>query len=212
MKPTLLLATNNKGKLREIRAILADLPVDLVLPAQLGITLDPAETGSTYAENAAIKALAFQQASGLLTLADDSGLEVDALGGEPGVFSARYAPARPGSTEKPSDADRRAYLIDRLSAFPAPRTEGGWPAHFHCTIALAVPNSGLLYADGNCYGEIIRTERGFNGFGYDPIFYIPEMGCTMAELPEDTKNQISHRARALQAALPLLTRLLLPHE
>ena len=195
---TLLLASNNKGKLVEMQAILAVLPVELILPAQAGLNLDVVEDGQTYAENAARKALAFSQATGLITLADDSGLEVDALGGRPGIHSARYAPL-PGAT----DADRRAYLLKNLQGRPRP-----WHAHFHCTIAIAIPTAGgpaaLQYAEGDCPGEIIPEERGSDGFGYDPIFYLPEFGQTMAEIGRTTKNQISHRARAINAVVPIL--------
>lgn len=195
---TLLLASNNKGKLVEMQAILAALPVELILPAQAGLHLDVVEDGLTYAENAAKKALAFSQATGLITLADDSGLEVDALDGLPGIHSARYSPL-PGAT----DADRRAYLLANLQGRPRP-----WHAHFHCTIAVAVPVPGgqaaLQYAEGNCPGEIIPEERGSDGFGYDPIFFLPEYNQTMAEIGRAIKNQISHRARAIQAVVPIL--------
>lgn len=195
---TLLLASNNKGKLVEMQAILAALPVELILPAQAGLNLDVVEDGQTYAENAARKALAFHQATGLITLADDSGLEVDALDGQPGIHSARYSPM-PGAT----DADRRAYLLANLQGRPRP-----WRAHFHCTIAVAVPTAdgpaSVQYAEGDCFGEIIPEERGSDGFGYDPVFYLPEYDQTMAEIGRTTKNQISHRARAIQAVVPIL--------
>jgi XTP/dITP diphosphohydrolase len=156
--------------------------------------LDVEETGSRYEENAALKAVAFCNASGLIALADDSGLEVDALDGEPGVRSARYSP-RPGDT----DAGRRAYLLSRLKGQPRP-----WSAHFHCTVAVAVPQGGLYFHEGQVYGEIIPEERGTNGFGYDPIFLVPELNKTMAELTMAEKNLLSHRARAVRAALPTL--------
>ncbi len=195
----LLIASTNRGKLREMRAVLTELSVDLVLPADLGLSLDVAETGQTYAENAALKARAYSQASGLLTLADDSGLEVEALGGAPGLHSARFSPL-PGA----SDADRRALLLKTLAPIPVPAGMPGWPAHFRCTVAVAEPAGTLHFAEGRCDGFIITEERGHNGFGYDPIFYMPEHGATMAELPSEVKNRISHRARALQAALPVL--------
>ena len=195
----LLIASSNRGKLREIQAVLAGLPVELVLPADLGLALQVDETGATYAENAALKARAYCQASGLLTLADDSGLEVDALNGAPGLHSARFSP-KPGA----SDADRRTLLIHTLSGIPVPPGAPGWPAHFHCTVAVAEPTGALHTAEGRCEGFIITKERGHNGFGYDPIFFIPAEDATMAELPDERKNQISHRARALQAALPIL--------
>jgi len=195
----LLIASSNRGKLREIQAVLAGLPVDLVLPTDLGLALQVEESGATYAENAALKARAYCQASGLLTLADDSGLEVDALHGAPGLHSARFSPFPDAS-----DADRRALLIHTLSSIPVPPGAPGWPAHFHCTVAVAEPTGALHTAEGRCDGFIIPRERGHNGFGYDPIFFIAEENATMAELPEDLKNRISHRARALQVALPIL--------
>ena len=190
----ILIATGNKGKLLEMQELLVGLPLRLVLPAELGITLEVEENGATYADNAALKALAYCRAAGMLALADDSGLEVDVLGGLPGIRSARFS-EKPGA----SDADRRAYLLKRLQRFPRP-----WRAHFHCTVALAKPGTELLFAEGDCPGEIIPVERGDNGFGYDPIFLLTELGLTMAELDMQTKNRLSHRARAMLAARPLL--------
>lgn len=194
---TLLIASTNVGKLREIQEILAGFPYRLILPASLDIHLDVVEDGLTYAENAAKKARAFCQASGLITLADDSGLEVDALGGQPGLHSARYSPL-PGA----NDADRRALLLRNLAGKPRP-----WQAHFHCTVAICSPSGELVYAEGDCPGEIVDMERGCNGFGYDPIFALSASGLTMAELSSKEKNQISHRALALKAAIPLLKEL-----
>ena len=194
----LLLASSNQGKLRELRALLDELNIKLYTPKRVGITLEVEERGQTYAENAALKALAFSQASGLLTLADDSGLEVDVLGGLPGIRSARFSP-KPDAT----DIDRRRYLLDRLRGYPRP-----WLAHFHCTVALANPDGELFFADGDCPGEIIPEERGRGGFGYDPIFWLPELGRTMAELTMEEKNRISHRARAVRASMPALTKLI----
>lgn len=199
----LLIASTNRGKLREMQAVLAGLPVDLVLPDDIGLTLQVDETGETYAENAALKARAYCQASGLLTLADDSGLEVDTLNGAPGLHSARYSPL-PGA----SDADRRALLLQTLKSYPVHAGAPGWSAHFHCTVAIAEPTESLHFSEGRCDGFIIQQERGNNGFGYDPVFYLPGHHATMAELPDEVKNRISHRARALQAALPLLQRLI----
>ena len=193
---TLLIASGNMGKLREIEAILAAFPVELRLPKMIGLDLNVVEDGADYAENAAKKALAYSSASGLTVLADDSGLEVDVLGGQPGLYSARYAP-----WEGATDADRRRYLLQNLQGKPRP-----WKARFHCTVAIATPDGGLEFAQGNCPGEIIPEERGSNGFGYDPIFYIPELGQTMAELGMDQKNTLSHRARAVRASLPILKR------
>ena len=193
----LLLATNNKGKLRELQAILADLPLELVTPADINLDLDVFEDGATYAENASKKALAFAHASGLVCIADDSGLEVDALDGAPGLYSARYS-SKPGA----SDADRRAYLLQNLNGKPRP-----WKARFRATVAIAGPEGSVQIAEGTCPGEIIPEERGTGGFGYDPIFFMPELGQTMAELSDETKNRLSHRARAVQAAKPILMRL-----
>lgn len=190
----LLIASSNPGKLSEIQAILGELECELRTPGGSGIQIEVEETGQSYAENAALKALAFCNASEMATLADDSGLEVDALGGLPGLRSARFSPL-----PNASDADRRKYLLSLLSGKPRP-----WKARFRCTIALAFPNGALQFAEGECAGEIIPEERGSNGFGYDPIFLLPELGCTMAELADQQKNKLSHRARALQAARPLL--------
>jgi XTP/dITP diphosphohydrolase len=193
----ILLASNNKGKLDEILALLADLDIEMFTPAGLGLTMEVAEDGQTYAANAARKGLAFAQATNLLTLADDSGLEVEALDGAPGLYSARFSP-KPGAT----DADRRAYLLAQLVDIPQP-----WKARFRCVIALATPSGEVKFTEGICPGEIIPDERGSNGFGYDPIFLLPELGRTMAQLEMYEKNQLSHRARAVIAAKPLLREL-----
>jgi XTP/dITP diphosphohydrolase len=194
----LLLASNNQGKLREFLALLSGLNVTLLTPSQLELDVTVEETGNSYAENAGIKALAYSQASGLHTLADDSGLEVDVLGGLPGIHSARFSPI-PNAT----DADRRAYLLDRLIRFPRP-----WTAHFHCTLALTSPGGDINFSTGECHGEIIPDERGLGGFGYDPIFLLANLGRTMAELDIEEKNHLSHRARAINASLPILTKLI----
>ncbi len=194
----LLIATGNRGRLAEIQSLFDGSNVQLVIPEMLGISLKVEESGSTYEENAALKATAFARLSGMVTLADDSGLEVDVLGGQPGIRSARFSPV-PGAT----DADRRAYLLSMLDRLPQP-----WTAHFHCTVAIALPDRRVFYAQGNCPGEIIRTERGHNGFGYDPIFLLPTVGLTMAELSMDEKNHLSHRARAIKASLPLVKAIL----
>ncbi len=192
----LLIASTNPGKLVEIGALLDDLPIQLLLPADLGIRLDVEETGSTYAQNAALKARAYCHASGLVTLADDSGLEVEALDGAPGLHSARYVP-RPGA----SDADRRQLLLQNLAAGGAPRP---WRARFVCCVALALPGGEIYFREGNVEGEISPQERGGGGFGYDPIFLLTTRGLTMAELPEGEKNRISHRGRAVARTRPLL--------
>ena len=194
----LLLATTNPGKILEMKALLGDLEIELLDPFDLGLDLEVVEDGETYAENAARKALAYTRASGLVTLADDSGLEVDALGGLPGIRSHRFAPQAAAT-----DAGRRAALLELLQGHPRP-----WKAHFHCTVALASPSGEVRYAEGDCSGEIIPEERGQNGFGYDPIFLIPPLSRTMAELSTDEKNHLSHRARAVTASRPILAELL----
>ena len=193
----LLIATNNKGKVKELQDLLKDMGIELVTPADINLNLEVEEDGATYNENAAKKARAFAEASGLISLADDSGLEVDALDGAPGLHSARYHP-KPGA----NDADRRAYMIENLIGKPRP-----WTAHFHATIAIAVPSKDVHIVEGNCYGEIIPEERGTGGFGYDPIFLFPELNQTMAELDMDEKNRLSHRAKAVMNAIPVLRKL-----
>ncbi len=192
-KPTLLLATNNTGKLKEMQAILQGLDITLLRPADLGLALEIEEDGQTYAENAAKKALAFAQASGLVSLADDTGLEVDALDGKPGLRSKRFGHA------PFTDANRRAYLLEQLAGEPRP-----WTARFRATVAIASPNGSVKFAEGTCSGEIIPQERGSGGFGYDPIFFIPEANATMAELDMETKNRLSHRGQAVRNAMPIL--------
>jgi XTP/dITP diphosphohydrolase len=185
----LLVATRNPGKLREYDKLLKGCGYNLVgLEDYPG--LDVEETGATFEENARLKAVTCAHTTGLLALADDSGLEVDALGGAPGVYSARYA--GPGA----SDADRLHKLLAALRNVPP----GQRAARFRCVIALAWPDGRYETFAGVCEGEIAFEPKGHNGFGYDPIFYMPEHGKTMAELPEEFKNQISHRARAMALA------------
>jgi XTP/dITP diphosphohydrolase len=191
----LLIATNNKDKTREIQDLLKDAGIGLVTPGEINLSLEVEEDGMTYAENATKKSLAFAKASGLISLADDSGLEVDALGGAPGLHSARYGGRR-------TDADRRALLLLNLQNKPLP-----WKAKFHATIAIASPSGEVHLAEGNCYGEIIPEERGTQGFGYDPIFLFPEPGRTMAELDMEQKNRLSHRARAVISAIPAIRKM-----
>jgi XTP/dITP diphosphohydrolase len=197
----LLVGTNNPGKVREYEELLTDLPetLEVTFLAREGLTLEVEESGETFEENARIKALAYAQASGLISLADDSGLEVDALGGAPGVHSARYAgPAT-------SDVDRYRKLLDALANIPA----GQRSARFRCVVALALPDGTVHTADGFCEGEIGFAPRGEHGFGYDPVFVAKgHGGRTMAELPPDVKNEISHRARALLAIQPVLRTLI----
>ena len=188
----LLIATNNKGKVEELRALLKDTGIELIKPSKINLDLDVIEDGSSYAENATKKAIAFAKASGLVSLADDSGLEVDALDGAPGLYSARYGSTNGG---KLSDAERRKFLLQQLWAKPRP-----WIARFHATIAIAIPDGETHLAEGFCEGEIIPEERGTGGFGYDPIFLLTELGKTMAELSMDEKNRLSHRAKAVMKA------------
>jgi XTP/dITP diphosphohydrolase len=195
---SLLLATNNQGKVAEIKALLEGTGINLLTPAELGLELEIHEDGQTYAENASKKAAAFSQASGMIALSDDSGLEVDALDGLPGLHSHRFYPL-PDAT----DADRRKYLLEKLQGSPRP-----WTARFRATVAVALPSGEVRLAIGQCEGEIIPEELGTNGFGYDPIFLIPELGRTMAELEMDEKNRLSHRAKAVKNAIPILKEIL----
>ena len=197
MCPKLLLATNNAGKVKEYRSLLRSIPFELVTPKELGISVDVEETGTTYEENARLKACTLAKKSGLLTLADDSGIEVDALNGAPGVMSARYA------GENASDAERVHYLLSKLKDIPREKRT----ARFYCLIAIAQPDGQVQYCDGECKGIITFKPQGENGFGYDPIFFFPERGKTMAQLPLEIKNQISHRGRAAQKARLLLNKM-----
>ncbi len=196
----LLIATTNRGKLEELQALLSGLDLDLITPDQLHLELDVEETGKTYEENAVLKARAFSRESGLPAMADDTGLEVDALGGQPGIYSARYI-----GGHKTSDGERRKKLVRELRAFPQP-----WTARFCCSVALAFPDGRVITTFGEVNGEIHAEERGENGFGYDPLFFIPLLGKTMAECTMEEKNQISHRALAVKAAIPYLRSLLNP--
>jgi XTP/dITP diphosphohydrolase len=195
--PDVLIATANPGKLHEFEELLAGLPARLVSPSDMGLSGDVVETGQTYAENARLKAEALAAASGLITLGDDSGLEVAALGGAPGLFSHRYA--GPGAT----DADRRQKLLHALRFVVPPRA-----AQFVCALAVSIPGGDSRVFEGIAHGEIALEERGTGGFGYDPIFYLPRRGVTMAELPPGLKNSLSHRGRAVQAARGYLEGLL----
>lgn len=190
MSRQLLIATTNKGKIRELHALLDGLGAALVTPADLGLQLDVAETGVTYVENARLKAEAFFQASGIPALADDSGLEVDALDGAPGVYSARFSPL-----PNPTDRDRRRHLLDQLAGRPRP-----WAARFRCLVAVAGLAAETAFFEGVCEGQVVPEERGTNGFGYDPVFLLSGRSETMAELAEAEKNRLSHRAKAVLAA------------
>jgi len=197
----LLVATNNPGKVDEYIELLAGLPgrLEITFPARAGLALEVEESGETFEANARIKARAYAGASGLLTLADDSGLEVDALDGAPGVRSARYG--GPGA----DDVDRYRKLLRELEGVPA----GERSARFRCVVALALPDGTIHTADGVCEGEIGFAPRGEHGFGYDPVFVVAGYGGrTMAELSPEGKNEISHRGRAVVAIRPALAKVL----
>ena len=199
-KPKLLLATNNKGKIREYQSLLRGIPYEIVTPAAQGITTQVAEVGGSFEENARLKATTLAKESGLLSLADDSGLEVDALGGEPGSLSHRYA------GENATDADRINYLLSKLKDVP----EKERTAHFRCVIAIAEPDGKVELYSGECHGIITMEPMGSRGFGYDPIFYLPELRKTMAELSLEEKNKVSHRARAAEKAREYLVKITRP--
>ena len=192
--PKLLLATGNQGKLHELESLLQGLPYQLITPLEASISTKVDEVGRSLEENASLKATIMAGRSQLLTLADDSGLEVEALGGEPGVLSARYAGANA------TDSNRIDRLLTRLKDVPWEKRR----ARFRCAIAVATPEGQVNLFSGECDGLITLEPRGEMGFGYDPIFYLPQLGKTMAQLPLEVKNQLSHRGRATRKAMPLL--------
>ncbi|MBE2201530.1 MAG: XTP/dITP diphosphatase [Anaerolinea sp.] len=195
----LLVATHNKGKVAEFAEMLADLELAWLSLDDVGVTLDVAETGQTFAENALLKARTYAAVTGLLTLADDSGLEVDALGGAPGVYTARYG------GEELNHAQRYQLLLHNLGDVPWERRA----ARFRCVIALASPDGTVLgEAAGVCEGIIALAAAGDGGFGYDPVFFLPEWGKTMAQVGSTVKHQISHRGRALRLIEPRLRQVL----
>jgi len=194
LRPKLLLGTNNQAKVREYRSLLSDLDYELVTLAEQGISISVEEVGESLEENARLKATVTARESRLLTLADDSGLEVDALGGEPGRLSARYA------GENATDRERIEYLLQRLDGVPRKKRM----ARFRCVIALATPDGKVELCSGECPGFIAFEPRGEQGFGYDPIFYLPDLDKTMAELPLEQKNKISHRGQAAIKAAQVL--------
>ena len=184
-----VLASKNPHKLVEISKITEKFDMELVLQSELGIDLDVEENGTTFEENSFIKAQAVMEATGLPALADDSGIMVDALGGEPGIYSARY-----GFDESLDDRGRMMLLLKNTEQVPDDQRQ----AKFVCVITMVTPDGKTIQARGEVHGELTREPRGENGFGYDPIFYYPPAGCTTAELPSAEKNEISHRGRALQ--------------
>ncbi|MQF48667.1 RdgB/HAM1 family non-canonical purine NTP pyrophosphatase [SAR202 cluster bacterium AC-647-N09_OGT_505m] len=193
-RPKLLLATNNLGKARELVVLLEGVPFIITTPLEEGIILDVEETGATFEENAALKARAFATAGGLLALADDSGLEVDALGGEPGPLSARYA------GPEASDEDRVRYLLGKLEGVEW----SGRVARFRSILALADSEGNVCFFEGQCEGVISFDSHGESGFGYDPVFYVPALSKHMAELSLEDKNEISHRGSAARKAVEYL--------
>jgi XTP/dITP diphosphohydrolase len=193
----LLLATTNRGKIREYQSLLNGLPFELVTPRDLSIDIAVDESYPNYEDNASVKAKAYATASRLITLADDSGLEVDVLGGEPGIRSARAA------GESAGDKERIEHLLARIKGIPLEKRT----AHFKCVIAIASPDGIIGLCHGECSGLIALEPRGENGFGYDPVFYLTELGQTIAELPLNIKNQISHRGKAAREAYCILEQL-----
>ena len=182
-----ILASKNPHKLTELSAILSQHGFEIALESEYGLDIDVDETGTTFEENSLLKAEAVMKASGLPVLADDSGLMVDALDGAPGVYSARYG-------HKSSDGERTAFLLENMKDVPDEKRT----AKFVCVITCLWPDGRKIVARGECPGVITHEVHGENGFGYDPVFYLPELGMTYAELPSEQKNAISHRARALQ--------------
>jgi len=194
VSPKFLLATRNPAKVREYSSLFQDAPFQLTTLAEEGINMEVSETGHTLEENARLKATAYATGEGSLVIADDSGLEVDALGGEPGSLSARYG------GEDTSDKEKITLLLSRLQGVPWEKRS----ARFRCVIAIALSSSVVGLCEGECSGIIAFEPRGDHGFGYDPIFYLPELGKTMAELPLEEKNRVSHRGKAAQKALQFL--------
>lgn len=190
----LVVATKNPGKVRELRALLGDLPVELVGADDMP---DVEETGTTFAENAVLKARAAAEWSGGWAIADDSGIEVDALDGAPGVYSNRYF------GENTTEVDRNAALVRLLADVPPDKRT----CRYRAVIAIASPDGRVLVTEGTCEGVVIDEPQGELGFGYDPHFFLPEYGKTMAEIDPKLKNRISHRGRALAEALPILEKL-----
>ena len=185
-----IVASNNPNKIREIKAILEPLGWEVLSQREAGVHVDPEETGETFEENSLIKAQAVMNASGMAAIADDSGLSVDALNGAPGIYSARY-----GGEICPDDKARNELLRRTMESVPDDKRS----AKFVSVITMVKPDGEMITARGEVLGEILREEAGDAGFGYDPLFYIPSEGCTMAQLTPERKNQISHRANALKA-------------
>ena len=189
MSMKVVLASKNRHKLEEISKITEKFDIELILQSQCGVDIDVEENGTTFEENSLIKAKAVMEATGLPALADDSGIAVDALNGEPGIYSARY-----GFDESLDDHGRMMLLLKNTEHVP----DGQRQAQFVCVITMVTPEGKVIQARGEVHGELTREPRGENGFGYDPIFYYPPAGCTTAQLPSEQKNEISHRGNALK--------------
>lgn len=193
MSEFVLIGTSNQGKFQEFKVLFNDLPYELISLKDVGVNDAVEETGATFLENAIIKAEYYSELSGHLTVADDSGLEIDILGGEPGVHSARYA------GEDANDNQKVGFLMSKLKQHKRP-----WVARFRCAIAISHPKLDTMTCEGACEGEVIPKPSGRNGFGYDPIFYIHKYGKTMAEFSTDEKNLISHRGQAALKAQEII--------
>lgn len=193
----LVLASNNAHKLEELRAILNTLGMEVISQKEAGVFVEPVEDGTTFEENSYIKAKTVMDACGLPTVADDSGLMVDALNGEPGIYSARF-----GGKDCVTDRDRLMYLLSCMENVEEEKRT----AKFVSVITMLTPEGKKIVARGECPGKILRAPAGENGFGYDPVFYVPEAGCTFAQLGKEQKNAISHRARALSAFVEIVRR------
>lgn len=195
-EPLLLVGTTSAGKIRELRQLLAELPARVVFPADLGIDIDPEEGETSFVANAKLKARAYRRASGVLTFAEDSGFMVDALDGAPGVISARW-----GGSDY---VVKNQTIVDRLAGLP----ESKRGCQYISVLAIATTDNRIFQRTGICRGLVAQAPAGTGGFGYDPIFYVPEAGQTMAEMDPSAKDALSHRGRAVRKALPLLRSLL----
>lgn len=202
MEKRIIFATGNAGKMKEIRMILADLGMPVVSMKEAGVSVEIEENGSSFEENAVIKARTIMEQTGEITMADDSGLEIDALNKEPGIYSARYM------GEDTSYEIKNQNLLDRLQGVPEEKRT----ARFVCAVACAFPDGRVFTATRTMEGIIAEESRGENGFGYDPIFYLPEKGCTSAEISAEEKNELSHRGKALRAMRQQLEELLKTQE
>lgn len=198
MEKRIIFATGNAGKMKEIRMILADLGMPVVSMKEAGVSVEIEENGTSFEENAVIKARTIMEQTGEITMADDSGLEIDALNKEPGIYSARYM------GEDTSYEIKNQNLIDRLQGVPEEKRT----ARFVCAVACAFPDGRVFTVTRTMEGIIAEESRGANGFGYDPIFYLPEKGCTSAEISAEEKNEMSHRGKALRAMRQQLEELL----